>query len=276
MKRKGLISIIVTTKNEQGVIGDLLSSILKQTYKNTEVILVDNHSTDNTLKIAQKFKIKIYTFGPERSAQRNFGAKKSKGQYLLFLDADMELTPCVLDNCVKVAKENNVAGVVIPEESIAKNFWGTVKAFERSFYNEEGDLITDAARFFSKEVFNKAGGYDEMITGPEDWDLPETIRELGYQIGRIQSVIYHKEKITSPFVSAHKKYYYALKTHRYLEKHNISSVSAKTVFFLRPVFYKNWRKIILHPILSLSLVFMLTLELMAGGAGYFIGRLTNK
>lgn len=271
-----LVSIVVTTKNEADVLATLLESIGRQSYKNIEVILVDNHSTDNTLKIAKKFGVKRYICGPERSAQRNFGARKSKGKYLLFLDADMELSPRVIEECVKVSYEDKVTGVVIPEVSVAKNFWERVKAYERSFYNEEGDIVTDAARFFLKKVFLKAGGYDEAITGPEDWDLPENIKDLGYRINRIQSAIYHRERITSIFNLARKKYYYGLKTYRYLRKHNISPLSAKTIFFLRPIFYKNWKKIILHPTLSLSLICMLTIELIFGGTGYFIGRLTNK
>ena len=87
------VSVIVTTKNEEDVIGTLLKSIKKQTYPSIETLIVDNHSSDNTIKIAKKYKVECFTFGPERSAQRNFGAKKSRGKYLLFLDADMELNP---------------------------------------------------------------------------------------------------------------------------------------------------------------------------------------
>ena len=276
MNSKSVVSVIITTKNEQDVIENLLKSLKNQTYKKLEIILVDNNSSDLTVKIAKKYGIKVFTFGPERSTQRNFGAKKSKGKYLLFLDADMELSPSVIKECVKVAQEDQVSGIVIPEVSVAKNFWERVKAYERSFYNEEGDIVTDAARFFLKKVFLKAGGYDESITGPEDWDLPENIKALGYRMNRINSVIYHRERITSIFNLARKKYYYGLKTYRYLKKHNISPVSAKTIFFLRPIFYKNWGKIAMNPFLSLSLIFMLTLELIAGGTGYFIGRITNK
>lgn len=278
MKNKDSVSIIITSKNEETVIKNLLNSILKQTYKDIEIILVDNDSTDNTLKIAKAFnKIKIYTFGPERSAQRNYGAKKAVCKYLLFLDADMKLTPTVIGECVRRIKaEKKIGGIAIPEKSIAYSFWEKVKSFERSFYNEKGDPVTDAARFFPTEVFNKVGGYDQTITGPEDWDLPDNIRDLGYCIDRIESVIYHRERITSVFKLAQKKYYYGLKTYRYLRKHNIPALSAKTVFFLRPIFYKNWSKIILHPILSISMIFMLTIELLAGGTGYFIGRLSNK
>lgn len=272
-----LVSIIITTRNEESVIKRLIESIRLQTYKKREIILVDNNSSDQTVSIAKKMRVTTYNFGPERSAQRNFGVKKAKGEYLLFLDADMELSKDVVKECVNVSKGNKEIGaIVIPEESIGRNFWERVKAFERSFYNEEGDEVTDAARFLKREVFEKVGGYDETITGPEDWDLPESVKKLGFKISRINSVIYHYERITSPLSLAYKKFYYALRSHRYLSKQNVSIFSPKTVYFLRPVFYKNFDKILKHPILSFGMFIMFCLELIGGGLGYLLGRIKNK
>lgn len=273
MNKGQLVSIIITTKNEEAVIARLIASIKKQTYLHKEVILVDNSSTDKTLDIAQKMGVKVYSLGPERSAQRNFGAKHSKGSFLLFLDADMELSKDVINECVELSKDSNIGGVAIPEKSKAVSFWEKVKAFERSFYNEKGDPIIDAARFFTKWVFQKAGGYDETITGPEDWDLPETIREKGYEIARIRACIYHRERVSSPINLAKKKFYYAQRAYRYLTKHNIPILGPKTIYFLRPVFYKNTKKIITHPILSIGMVIMLSAELLGGGLGYLLGRI---
>lgn len=269
-----LVSIIVPCRNEERVIERLLSSVKAQTYPYIETIVVDNNSSDQTKSIAKKFTSYVYNFGPERSAQRNFGAKKARGEYLLFLDADMELTSDVLRDCVRVCNiDKKIGGVVIPEESKTHNFWEKVKAFERFFYNKSGDETTDAARFFRKETFVKVGGYDETITGPEDWDLPETIEKRGFNIGRVTSLIYHYERIKSPFDLARKKYYYALTAHRYLKKQNISTFSPKTIYFLRPVFYKNFDKILAHPVLSIGMLMMLTMELFGGGLGYLIGRI---
>lgn len=276
MKNKDLVSVIITSKNEADVIGDLFVSVANQTYKHTEIILVDNNSNDNTVKIARKFKkVKIYNFGPERSAQRNFGAKKSEGKYLLFLDADMELSPKVTEDCVKVATFDKVSAIVVPEESIAENFWGRVKAYERSFYNEKGDSTTDAARFFLRDVFFEAGGYDENITGPEDWDLPETIKNLGYKIGRSKEKIYHHEQEISLQGLFKKKFYYGLSAHKYLRKQKVAVFSPKTVYFLRPTFYKSWKKLVKHPFLSLLLFFMLFVELLGGGLGFIVGKIRN-
>ncbi len=277
MKKKNLISVIITTKNEEKVLGRLLESLRKQKYNNKEIILVDNKSTDNTLKIAKKFTRKVYTFGPERSAQRNFGARKAAGEYLLFLDADMELDAKVLFYCIKNIKSDaSIGGLVIPEKSVAANFWEKVKAYERSFYNESGDVITDAARFFRSEVFNKAGGYDESITGPEDWDLPERIRKMEYKIGRINAKIYHYERIPSLYSLVRKKFYYAKLAHKYLEKQNISLVSSKTIYFLRPVFYKKWKKLIANPILTVAMFFMFGCEMAGGLVGYLSGRINGR
>ena len=60
------VSIIITTKNEEKHIENLLRSITSQTYKNIEIILVDNYSTDRTREIAKKYTNKIYSKGPDR------------------------------------------------------------------------------------------------------------------------------------------------------------------------------------------------------------------
>jgi len=273
MNRGQIVSVIITSKNEGRIISRLIKSIKSQTYEFKEVILVDNYSVDKTVKIAKKMGVKVYSFGPERSAQRNFGAKKALGEYLLFLDADMELTINVLKDCVEICyKDKKIGGVVIPEVSIAHTFWEKVKAYERSFYNESGDEVTDAARFFKKEAFVKVGGYDETITGPEDWDLPERIKKIGFKMGRVTVTIYHHERISNPFILAKKKFYYALSLNKYLQKHKINAFSAKTIYFLRPVFYKHWEKLLAHPALALGMILMFTLELLGGGLGYFVGR----
>lgn len=276
MNKENKISVIITTKNEERNIGRCLRALQKQKYKNFEIIVVDNNSTDDTQKISGKYTKNVYNKGPERSSQRNFGAQKSHGKYLLFIDADMELSSNVLSECISlVTSKENVGGITIPEVAIGKNYFEKVKAFERSIYNESGDQFTDAARFFPKSVFEKVGGYDETITGPEDWDLPDSIRKEGYQILRIAATINHYEYIPSLFALLRKKYYYAKRAHRYLRKQNIQVVSPKTVYFLRPVFYKHWRKYFSHPLLFLGMVILLSGELISGGIGFIEGKVRN-
>lgn len=277
MSKGQLVSVILTTRNEQDVIKRVLLSIVRQTYKNIEIILIDNNSKDRTYEIAKVYTKKVFNFGPERSAQRNFGAKQAKGEYLLFLDADMRLTKNVLLECVKlIKKDSKIGAVTILEESKAKTFWEKIKAYERSFYNLEGDVITDAARFFPTRIFKQVGGYDESITGPEDWDLTDNIIKLGYKIEIAKSLIYHYEYIPSIFALVKKKFYYGLKSHRYLFKQQVSIISPKTVYFLRPIFYRRWKRLFQHPVLTTGLLLMLIIEQMSGMAGYLCGRITRQ
>ena len=85
---KPIISIVITTKNEEKHIRNCIESIQKQTFPRDqiEIIVVDNHSTDKTKKIAREYTPHFFTKGPERSAQRNLGAKKSHGIYYMYLD----------------------------------------------------------------------------------------------------------------------------------------------------------------------------------------------
>mgnify|MGYP001582859957 CR=1 FL=1 len=269
-----LVSIIIPAYNEQDVIGRLLKSVKNQSYKNIETIVVDDNSSDSTLAISKKYtKLAFHRQHAERSVQRNFGANKSKGQYFLFLDADMELTPEVVSECVaKIQGDTSIGAIAIPELPIASNYLEKVKAFERSFYSDFGDPDTDAARFFTHKAFMQAGGYDETLIGPEDWDLPETISKLGYKIDRVHTLVLHYERVPSLLKLAKKKYYYALTSHRYFAKHHIAAFGPKTIYFLRPIFYRNWEKLIKHPLLTLGLIVVLTIEQIAGGIGYVVGK----
>lgn len=270
------VSVVITTKNEGLVIARLLQSLKKQSHKNLEVIVVDNNSTDQTKKKAEKSTKLIFNKGPERSAQRNFGLKKSKGKYVLFLDADMQLSRDVVKECVQLCERQGADAVVIPERSVATNFWERVKAFERSFYNQKGDPITDAARFYKKSLLRKLKGYDRSITGPEDWDLPDRVREAGYKISRAKSRILHFERIPSLYSLLKKKYYYGLGSYRYLKKHKLSPLGPKTVYFLRPVFYRQWRKMVRSPGMSLPMLAMFVSEMLAGGLGFLTAKLKDS
>ncbi len=274
--RKKLVSVIVTTKNEQQNIKRLLESVNKQTYKKIELIVVDNHSKDLTKRIAKKITPLVFNAGPERSAQRNFGLKQSHGEFVFFVDADMELSESVIESCVKLISKSKKTGMVVVNEiSRGWRFWEKVKAFERSFYNDSGDSNIEAARFFKTGLVKQIGGYDESITGPEDWDLPERLKAKGFKQVRTSESIFHHEHIESLKDLARKKYYYGLRAHSYISKNKVSLVGAKTIYILRPVFYKQWKKLIASPVLSLAMFLMLTVEQISGGWGFVKGKI-NK
>ena len=210
------ISVIIATKNEENNISRLLRSLKEQTFRDFETIIVDNNSSDQTKKIASKFTSKIFTHGPERSTQRNYGLEKAIGKYILFLDADMELQKNVLGLCKNLMeKQAKIAGIVIDEVSKGKSFLSKIKALEKSIYGAETEL--EAARFFKKADLLKIGGYDKELISGEDWDLSERIKKLG-NLGRINAKIIHHEK-DSFYEDLKKKYYFAKHIQNYARKH---------------------------------------------------------
>ena len=152
MEDNSLVSVIVPTYNSNKYLDECLNSIKNQTYKNTELIVIDNNSTDNTKEIARRYTDKVYNQGPERSAQRNFGVNQSNGEYVVIIDSDMVLADKVIESCVeKIQVGENIKGIIIPEESFGEGFWAQCKKLEKSFY--VGVKWMEAARFFEKKAF---------------------------------------------------------------------------------------------------------------------------
>ena len=169
-EKQPLISVVITTKNEERNLPDCLAALSGQTIPRDsfEVIVVDNASTDRTREIALAGADLFLEKGPERSAQRNFGIENAGAPVVVYLDADMRLTENVLAECLEAFKDPAVVGIYIPEEVVGSGYWIRVRNFERSFYDA---TAIDGIRGVRKELFLKLGGFDLSLCGPEDWDL---------------------------------------------------------------------------------------------------------
>jgi glycosyltransferase involved in cell wall biosynthesis len=258
----GRVSAVVTTRNSADTLADCLASIRRQSHEDVELVVVDNASTDDTKRVAERFADVVLDAGPERSAQRNRGVAASSGEYVLVVDADMILGPDVVAQCVAVAREEGAVAIVIPERSIGSGFWARAKALERSCYL--GDASIEAPRFFTREVFDRYGGYDEELTGPEDWDLPARMRERE-RGGRIEELILHQEGNLRLLPLLRKKYYYGKSAYRYARRH--PELARRQFVPLRGAFVRNWRTLARQPALSLAMLGMKGAELAAGGLG---------
>ena len=283
-----LVSITITTKNEAKNIENCLKSIKEQTYENIEIIVVDNKSEDNTEEIARAYTYEVYDKGPERSAQRNYGMiNKSKGEYVMFVDADMIFSPTLIESCVELIEESDYLALHIPEIVLGKKFFSRVRRFERSFYN---GTVIDGARFFKKDAFAKVKGFDEAMSGPEDWDIDKKIEQIG-KIGIIPNtkisqsrtrrwglenlikekggdsnisgaVIYHNEAEFDLKKYLDKKGYYAKSFDNYIKKwgQNDPDIKKQLGFYYRflGVFVENgkWTKLLVHPFLTLGMYYL--------------------
>lgn len=258
------VSVIITTKNSAATLLTLLKSVKSQSYKYHEIVVVDNNSTDDTLKIARKYTELVFTKGPERSAQRNFGASKAKGKYLLFLDSDMELTKDVLKDCVNVISENKSKIVTLPEKTVGKGFLSKVRAFEREMYM--GDDKIEVARLFDRDLFFEYKGYDEDLTGPEDYDLPYRMSKK-HKIDRSHEYILHHEDNVTLSRLLSKKYYYAKVGAIYAQKHPELIKSQGNLLF-RKAYLRNWRRFVNKPLIGLTFILVRVLEAASAVLGY--------
>lgn len=267
-----LVSVIVTTKNNHDTLDACLQSITTQDYTPIELVVVDNHSTDDTLDIASRYTPHVYTFGPERSAQRNYAVEKATGQYVVIIDSDMELSPEVIKDCVaQVQQQPELGGIIIPEESFGQGFWAQCKKLERSFY--VGVDWIEAARFFRKDLYQQAGGYDSELVSGEDWDLSQRIAKLA-PLGRVNAFIFHNEGRLSLIRTLKKKYYYASLAGAYMQKHDVNSPLTNQVGPLQryKLFFARPGALLQKPIIAAGMLFMKTCEFGFGGMGYLIAK----
>jgi glycosyltransferase involved in cell wall biosynthesis len=264
-----LVSVIITTKNEEKNIENCLKSIKEQDYPKDliEIIVVDNNSADTTKEIALHYTNQVFDKGPERSAQRNFGVEKSSGEYFLYLDADMTLHADVIKDCVeKISvipveteiQSNNIVALYVSEIVMGEKYFSRVRRFERSFYDA---TVIDCARFIEKSAFQKVGGFDENLTGPEDWDLDKKLRQLG-KTSLVTTPIYHNEAEFDLKKYLDKKGYYAKKFDTYIAKWGKNDPDLQKQFGLYYRFFGvfvekgKWEKMFAHPLLTAGM-FML-------------------
>lgn len=210
------VTVVVPTKNAARTLAACLQSLREQTYP-CRTVVVDNGSTDSTRMIAEAAADAVLDIGPERSAQRNHGARSFPASVYGFIDADMVLQPTVVEEAV-AALQSGAGSVIVPERTVGNGFWVQVRAFERSFY--DGSDAIEAARFFRREIFDEVGGFDERLTGPEDWDLSESARRVA-PVARTKAIIEHDEGTIGYLAACRKKAYYAEGVRRYVAKRGV-------------------------------------------------------
>ncbi len=185
-----LVSIIVPSFNSAKFIRQCLESVKKQTYKNIELIVVDNFSKDDTFKIAKEYTDETYQTGPERGAQMNFGLKKARGEYIYRIDSDFVLDKEVVSQCVEKCEKEKLDGIAIHNTSAeGLGFWSDVRKIERDTYKDD-DLIV-GVRFLTKKAMDRIGAFNEGMAGPEDFEFHNKFIDAGFKFGRIKAIERH-------------------------------------------------------------------------------------
>lgn len=223
-KARPLVSIVVPTRNSARTLRECLESIEAQSIA-CEIIVVDNNSTDETTQIALEYVDKLVRGGPERSAQRNIGFLECAADAVGFIDSDMVLEPTVAEEALAMIS-GGFAAAVVPEYTSGTGYWTSVRAYERSMYLENKNV--EAARFFSRPILEQLGGFNEELTGGEDWDLEIRAEQFG-KIGRVTARIRHDEGHLRYLEACRKKGYYAKGYARFARTHGIKTLISITV-----------------------------------------------
>jgi glycosyltransferase involved in cell wall biosynthesis len=195
-----LVSVIVPLLNAQEFIRETLDSILAQTYKNLEIIVINDGSTDDSESIALSYGTKIHYISQNPSgnpaAPRNVGLRVCRGDLITFLDADDILLPDKIERQVEFLKRNPLVSIVLtdyinfsPNVECSVSHFRTCPNLSRVLQKTSPteDCILDAqlARWillrenFSitnsllvrRELIKRTGEFDESVTPSEDFDL---------------------------------------------------------------------------------------------------------
>jgi len=197
---KPKVSIIMPTYNSESTLSECLESVLNQSYPFYEVIVVDNFSNDETVKIAEKFKVRVIQRKCNPAVARNVGIINSTGKYVLFLDSDQVLSASVIGECVEKCENERVGMVHIPEVFIGRGFWGSCSAVWKNYYtavksanDAMGGFVLSEPRFFIKEHIKNTGMLDANLLWGEDYELYSRLKKMGIKEVMCKSKIYHYE-----------------------------------------------------------------------------------
>ena len=270
MMNEPLVSVIIPTFNSEKTLEKCLRRIKKQKYRNIEIIVVDNFSTDKTIKIAKRLKVKFFLKGNERSAQVNYGVEMSRGKYIYRIDSDHLVDLDVIEKAVEACDKYSYDAIVtrnIVDSNIS--FWAKVRLLEKNCLYE--DEMKIAARFIKKSVFKKIGGFDENLVAAEDYDLHNRLLKGKYKIGRIDIGELHMDEPKSIIDVIKKHYFYGKTIGSFIEKNPKKALNQ--INPLRYTYLKHWRELLRDPTTTTGLIFYQTVRYSAALIGLLIGRL---
>lgn len=194
-----LVSVIIPCYNQAHFLPEAVESVVNQTFKNWECIIVNDGSPDNTNEVAceliAKYPDKKIILLEKKNGgladARNFGIQNSNGKYILPLDADDKILPEMLEHTVALLEEN-------PEIAIAYTDTIRFGSVNDTYPTGEYDLkrlslinIMNYCSLFRKKAWEAVGGYNtNMVWGYEDWDFWIACGEKGFYGKRIPKLLF--------------------------------------------------------------------------------------
>lgn len=266
-----MVSVIITTYNEEKNIADCLKSILAQTRKPDEVIVVDDGSQDRTVEVVSKFPTKlIKTEHKERCHARNVGWKGATGDLVFFAEADSVFDKNWIKEILKTFEKG--ADAVIDRRRMYKPKTFLQKCLEAQFDIRYAHYKPFSAWAFKKQILKDVGGFDEKLNQAEERDLGKRILDAGYKILLAQKAIqYHKgepqnikELIKRAYVSARRK------ATGYFKKY------PKEFSYLKPLFFVGLSILLLLSFILLYFLYAFGVLLLLAYLGIYFRITVNE
>jgi len=178
------VSVIIPTYNRADLLPRAIDSVLNQTFKDFELIIVDDGSTDNTKEIVKEYQKKderIKYIWQENSGgpakPKNTGIKNSQGEYIAFLDSDDEWLPEKLEKQLKLLGSSNTLGfvscnaLIIDENNNRKEKYNSPKNKNFVSLLEGNKIWSCSSVIVKKDIFERLGFFDENLNFGEDWEM---------------------------------------------------------------------------------------------------------
>jgi len=200
------VSIIIPVYNGEKTIEECLLSVFSQSYKNYEIIILDNNSTDRTkeiiLALAKNNKKIKYVFEPKigRGAARNAGIKTAGGYIIAMTDADCKVAHNWLEDLAKPIIKDNEKIVMGSQKDAICNFWtkSMQKMEQKTRLTEiKDDYIDriDTKNFAIESDLMKKFMFDDSLVFCEDTDLYLRIKMKDFKIKYLESVrVFHRHQ----------------------------------------------------------------------------------
>jgi glycosyltransferase involved in cell wall biosynthesis len=194
------VSVIITCYNYARYLTDAVESVVHQTYKDFDIIIVNDGSTDETQEVAESLidkysNKKISLINQVNSGQpaiaRNLGIENSKSEYILCLDADDKIEQTMLQECVEVIENNHNIDFVYTDRLDFNDIEEIVPAKEFNFEQLKYENHISYCALFRRDMWEKIGGYRTNVKGCEDWDFWVAAGARGFIGKRVPKALFH-------------------------------------------------------------------------------------
>lgn len=174
-----LVSVLMTAYNREKYIAEAIESVLASSYKNFELIIVDDCSIDSTVEIAKSYEAKdkrIVVYVNDKNAgqfpNRNIAASYAKGKYLKYLDSDDTIEAYGLAYCVDQMERFPNAGLGMyfsyPTTDKDGECWDSETIIREHFFKRSILSIGPTGTIINREQFEKTGRFDTRFGVPSD------------------------------------------------------------------------------------------------------------